>query len=293
MSGVTCVIHCAKGSTESIIQGTKNILEVALRKGVRRFVHISTTEVYGNVSGKVDETFACQYTGRPYGDSKIEAEKLCQDYQRKGLPLTVVRPPIVYGPFSKDWTMTLAHKIQSGNWGIFKGHGDGICNLVYITDLVSGMLLAARHDCAVGQTFNLNGPEAITWNQYFQRFNAAMGLLPLKVKEKDDTRVRSTMMEPIRSSARFILNHFEVPIRRLSENCRPAKRLMKYIDKSIRTTPRMADLSLYNRDAIYLTTKAQRMLGYKPKYDIDRGLEMTTRWLIHVGLVDGRPRVFP
>ena len=150
MQGVNCVIHCATGSSEIIIQGTKNMLNIAQRLGVERFVYISTTEVYGDQSGKIDESFPCQYTGSPYGDSKIEAENLCWKFYKKGLPVTVIRPSIVYGPFSKDWTIRLAQSLQSGNWGIFKGIADGACNLIYISELVSGILLAAHHEDAVG-----------------------------------------------------------------------------------------------------------------------------------------------
>jgi nucleoside-diphosphate-sugar epimerase len=80
MNGVTCVIHCAKGSKEITIEGTRNMLDSALRSGVKRFVHLSTAEIYGDPAGEIDETFPYIYTGNTYGDSKIEAEKICWDY---------------------------------------------------------------------------------------------------------------------------------------------------------------------------------------------------------------------
>lgn len=288
MAGATSVIHCAVGGRDVIIEGTRNMLDVALRLGVERFVHLSTTEVYGNVSGKIDETFPYQHTGNQYADSKIEAEKLCWEFYENGLPVTVIRPTIVYGPFSKDWTVLLAERLLSDKWGLFKGYGEGICNLVYIDDLVSGILLAASHESAVGEAFNINGPEMITWNQYSQKFNAALGLPELNTVEPASSKLRSAIMEPIRSSARYILDHFGDSVRRISARSRAAKELMKSFEKSIRTTPSLAELSLYNRDALYLTTKAQDMLGYGPRFDVDSGLEMTVRWLNHLGLVDQR-----
>lgn len=134
LDGVNCVIHCAYGSKEVTVQGTDNMLCAARSFGVERFIHLSTTEVYGNVEGKIDEAFPHQYTGNPYGDSKIDAEKLCWRYFEQGLPVIVIRPTIVYGPFGRTWTIELASKLKSGNWRIFKGHGDGLCNLVYIDD---------------------------------------------------------------------------------------------------------------------------------------------------------------
>lgn len=285
LSGVTCVIHCAIGSRDVIVKGTENMLNAALKLGVKRFVHLSTTEVYGIVSGEIDETFPYQYTGNGYGDSKIEAEKLCWEFYNKGLPITVIRPSIAYGPFSKDWTVRLARKLQSGNWGIFEGYGGGICNLVYVADLVSGILLAARHECAVGEAFNLAGPETITWNQYFQRFNAALGLPELSVINPADSKLRAAIMKPVKSSAKLVLDHLEGPAQRIYEGFREARVVMQHVEKTIRTTPTFEELSLYNRDAFCLASKAQEMLGYSPKFDVDTGLQMSVRWLDHLGLL--------
>src|SRR3990172_4537453 len=76
MEGVDAVIHCAAGSRDVIVNGTGNILLTSLRNGVKRFIHLSTIDVYGEAEGEVDETFPFQYTGNVYGDSKIEAEKV-------------------------------------------------------------------------------------------------------------------------------------------------------------------------------------------------------------------------
>jgi nucleoside-diphosphate-sugar epimerase len=288
LSGASCVIHCVSGSSETIIRGTGNMLEVASAQKVRRFVHLSTTEIYGNVSGKIDETFPFQSTGNPYGDAKIEAEKLCWEHYKKGLPVTLVRPSIVYGPFSRDWTVGFASRLQSGNWGIFKGYGEGICNLVYVSDLVSGILLAALHERAVGEVFNLSGPESMTWNLYFQKLNAALGLPELRVIDPADARLRAAVLDPVRSLGKFILKHFKAPLRKMSQNYRQARELLQYADKTMKTTPRITELSLYNREAEYVTTKARDMLGYQPNFDVDRGLDLSVQWLRNVGLVERR-----
>jgi nucleoside-diphosphate-sugar epimerase len=286
MEGVSVVIHCAIGSREVIVQGTNNMLEAALRFGVRRFVHLSTAEVYGPVSGQVDETFPFQYTGGIYGDSKIEAEKLCWDYYEKGLPLVVLRPPIVYGPFGNDFSVKLAHRLKSGNWGIYEGYGEGLCNLIYVSDLVSGILLAVCHEGAVGEAFNLNGPEAITWNQYFQNFNEVLGLPELKRMDPAGSRVQASIMEPVRSSAKLVLKQFGKPLRKLYLRSREARYAMQRFEQYMKTTPRLAELSLYNRDALYLSTKAQHVLGYRPGVDVDTGLQLTSCWINHLGLLE-------
>ena len=286
ITDVSHIIHCAKGSSpDSIVIGTRNMLEAALKHGVKRFVHISTAEVYGNPNGIVDENYKCEKTGNIYGDAKLEAERVCWEYKTKGLPLTIIRPSIVYGPFSKTWTVNIGFKLQSGNWGVFKGNGEGICNLIYISDLVKAVLLSARSDEATNETFNIVGPDLLTWNQYFIRFNASMGLPELKEINPESAKLSASIMEPIRSSAKYARDHFEKPIKNLAANFGPAKQVMKYLERKIKTTPRMEDVSLFSRKANYKAEKAQRIIGFTPRFNLDAGLALTIPWMKQVGLL--------
>lgn len=286
MAGTTAIVHCAVGGREVIIQGTKNMLDVALRLGIERFVHLSTAEVYGNVSGKVDEAFPYQYTGNEYADSKIEAEKLCWEFSAKGVPVTVLRPSIVYGPFSETWTVGFAERLQSGNWGIFEDYGEGICNLVYVDDLVSGILLAVNHKNAVREAFNINGPEKITWNQYFQSFSDALGMPKLCEIPAARSRLKSAVRDRISSFARYFLDRFDDTIMDIYMRGGVVKKAMKQVKNSLNTTPSAAELqNLYSRDALYVTSRAQDMLGYEPKFGLDVGLRMSVLWLDHHGFL--------
>jgi nucleoside-diphosphate-sugar epimerase len=160
-----------------------------------------------------------------------------------------------------------------------------MCNLIYVADVIAGILLAIRHENAVGEVFHLNGSEPITWNQYFQRFNAALGLPPLKTINPSYSSLRAAVLNPIKASAKFALDHFEGPLQNIYERFRPARLVMQFAEKSIKTTSTFSDLGLYNRKAVYLASKAQQMLDYHPKFDVDAGLDMSVRWLNHLGLV--------
>ena len=63
--------HCAKGAGGATDQGTRNLLELALEKEIKHFVHLSTTEVYGNVEGEIDENTPFQYTGNEYNKTRL------------------------------------------------------------------------------------------------------------------------------------------------------------------------------------------------------------------------------
>jgi nucleoside-diphosphate-sugar epimerase len=259
-------------------------LEVAAAQGVERLVHISTTEVYGDVSGPIDETAPLRSKGTPYSEAKLRAEEACWEFNARGLPLTVIRPPIVYGPFGGTWTVNIAMKLLSGNWGMFELLGDGVCNLVYVSDVINAILLAARNEKAAGMAFNVNGSEEVTWNQYFERFNAKLGLPHLRIVGRREATLRGNVAEPLRHAAKVARDRFERPIRKLAENLEMAKRLMKSVESTVKTAPRASDFRLFAGDAVYMAERARGVLGFVPVVNIDTGLEMSVRWLDQVGL---------
>jgi len=103
--GVTAVVQCARVAGPGSEAPLRNLLEAAYRRGVTRFVHLSTTEVYGAVDGDIDEGHAVGPGQSDYARSKIAAERVCAEYMARGLPLVILRPTIVYGPFSEVWTV--------------------------------------------------------------------------------------------------------------------------------------------------------------------------------------------
>lgn len=286
LAGVDCVIHCAYGSEQVTVQGTMNMLAAARRAGTGRFVYISTTEVYGHASGHVDESHPLRTNLSAYGDAKVAAEEACWEYQRQGLPLTVIRPSIVYGPFGRTWTVDLAARLLSGRWDLLAGQGEGICNLVYVADLARAILLAARHPAAVGQAFNVRGPEPLTWNQYFARYNAALRLPELGVRPPSAARRRALLLTPVRGLGKVALAHFRSPLKTISQRSSPVRRLLKSVETSLKTTPRLVDLSLYSRQAHYPATRAKTLLGWQPRHSVAEGLDLTVRWLDQVGLLE-------
>lgn len=283
MQDIRCVIHCARGADNEIAPGARNLLEAAARHGVERFVYVSTTEVFGNQVGDIDETVSPQSMNDPYADGKIESEGICWEYCRKGLLVTVVRPPIVYGPYGKVFTSDIANKLVSGNWSVYPEIADGTCNLVYVSDLVNGILLAARCNAAIGETFILNGPETITWNQFFQEFNAALGLPDLNICESKSVKLTTMLKEPIRSLLKYARYHYEKPIRAIASKQRQLKQMMKFVENRMKTTLRAHELHLYSRKVSYSHNKARELLGYQPKVTLDEGLSLCVQWLDQVG----------
>jgi nucleoside-diphosphate-sugar epimerase len=182
VAGCDYVFHCAYGSdgeddSRRIVnaQGTSHVLEAALKHGCRRVVHTSTVTVYGSPpDGPLDESAARKKTGFAYGDSKIEAEETALRLVARGLSVAIVQPTIVYGPFGTTFTSKPLIELKSGRV-ILVNAGDGLANLVYVDDVVSGMIAAAVHEAAHGQTFLLSGPEPTTWREFYGAFESMLG----------------------------------------------------------------------------------------------------------------------
>jgi nucleoside-diphosphate-sugar epimerase len=285
LRGVTHVVHCAVGDRATTVDGTRVLLEGALKAGVKRVVHISTVDVYGTPEGEIDESHPLTLTGRPYGDSKIEAERVCQELGDRGLPVTILRPPLVHGPFSATWTIAYAQRLQSRPWLVPEADAVGICNIVYVDDVVNAVIKALDAPTEPADAFNINGAERPTWNEYFNALNDAMGLPTLEYQQASRARLISLAVQPVRKSAKMVLKRFQPQVMAVYKSSATARSMMKRAENLIRTTPAPQEFAVYSRRASYSSAKAERILGYKPHFTMLRALELTAAWLKHNGYV--------
>lgn len=283
-AGVDYVIHCAASDERRIIvEGTKNVLSAAVKTGVRRVVHLSSVAVYGEATGRIDEeTEPPPGTLPAYSEAKTAAEALCKDV-RRDLDVVVMRPSIIYGPFSSRWTMLYALRLKSGRWKHLGALGQGRCNLVHVHDVVRYAISALRQDGVAGEVFNINGPEAVTWNDYLERFNHQLGLPAMATQTAGRTRLKTGAMGPIRAIGKYALKHHRPQLLWLSQRSDNLKRLMQQTELRLKCTPNQDELSLFKLDAHYLTTKAERAFGFQPTVGVDQGLAMCVAWLKHMG----------
>lgn len=285
LQGVTHVVHCAVGEQSTTIDGTRVLLDAALKAGVKRVVHLSTVDVYGTPEGVVDETHPLTPMGRAYGDSKIQAEQVCQEMAKRGLPVVILRPSLVHGPFSATWTIAYAQRLQSRPWLVAEADAQGTCNLVYVDDLVGAVIAALDADVPPGEAFNINGPERPTWNEYFHALNDALGLPRIEPQPQTRARLSSLAVQPIRKSAKMVLQRFQSQVTFVYQRSEMARTLMKRAEHMIRTTPAPAEFTVYSRRTSFSTEKAERMLGYKPRFPLARALPLTAAWLKANGFV--------
>ena len=185
----------ARDYFETNVLGSLNVAQAALRQGVRRVVHTSTSEVYGTaktVPITEDHPLEAQ---SPYSASKIGADKLMDSFHRSHeLPVTVLRPFNTFGPRQSARAVIPTIITQALAGDVLRlGSTDPKRDLTYVEDTAAGFIAAARSEAAVGRTIQLGTGDSISVGEIVERVGAILGK-ELTV-ETDEARVRPPQSE--------------------------------------------------------------------------------------------------
>jgi len=152
------------------VNATENLLKIALKKNIQRFVFTSTAGIYGpSIHGitREDSPPSMDYF-TAYEHSKAKTENLIQEYLEKGLDVVVVNPSRVYGPGQLSESNAVTKMIDlyiRGKWRILPGNGKSKGNYVYIDDVVEGHVMAMRKG-ERGEKYLLAG-ENVSYKTFF------------------------------------------------------------------------------------------------------------------------------
>jgi nucleoside-diphosphate-sugar epimerase len=259
VQGCAVVFHAAGwvqegGSrTEALavnVDGTKNLVEAALKANVTRFIHLSSSHVYGFPNAQaVDETHPVRSCGTPYGDSKVAAEAIVfAAYREQGLPVVVARPSQVYGPRSTQFTIRPVEVIRQGRMTLVDG-GRCFCNPIFIDDLIDGLVLCATTDAAIGEAINFADGVAVPWSEFFGYYGRMLGIDYFRSVPYPFAWLVAWGNE-IRSAAKG-----------------KRARVNREVIRSLRAR------------CSFSIDKARRLLGWTPRHDLAEGMKRTEAWL--------------
>ena len=264
VAGCAAVIHCAamqggRGTLDDFrrvnVGGTLNLLRAARAAKVERFIHISTINVHGFPpprDAKADSPLS--FRGDFYSVSKAEGERAAWQFAREGgasLGLTVVRPACTYGPRSEAWTMQPLRRVRRGA-PVLIGNGDGICNAVYIDNLVDLIMLALKNDAAAGQAFIGAEGCGVTWREFYGAYAQMLGTTRL-----------NALPRRVALAAAMVFEAY---------------------GRVTRTPPRISRSSVefYSHHVVYDIAKGQTLLGYAPQVSFEEGIRRTKKWLLEI-----------
>lgn len=177
MEGVTHVVHCAAAlplykpadifSTD--VDGTQNMLTAAFEASVKRFVHISSTAVYGIPDHHpIYEDDKLDGVG-PYGEAKIEAEERCVHYRNKGMCVPIIRPKSFVGPERLGVFAMFYDWAKDGHNFPMVGNGRNRYQLLDVEDLCEAIhLCLTKPEDIVNDTFNIGAKEFRTIKEDYQ-----------------------------------------------------------------------------------------------------------------------------
>ena len=301
VEGCDTVFHLARDtrSHKANEEGVRQLGAACQKTGVRRFIYVSSMSVYEPLptASLTEESPTGRY---PHNDKLAAEREVIRMIQEDRLQAAIIQPTIVYGAFSSHWTDRPANMLIEGAI-VLPSPGDGICNAVYIDDLIHALLLASQRDEAIGKTFLISGPETPTWLEFYSAYAKALGredAIRLIPYDEINRRIRGTKNRllslptpkqaldypPLRPLRRVFLSLYD----RLGDNHKAKARrfyeqgrlLPSHSAESLTEfLPTKRLLDLYAAKCPIQINKARRLLGYKPKFTLSRGMEITTRYL--------------
>jgi Nucleoside-diphosphate-sugar epimerases len=263
MEGVQIVVHTAAAlplyrkedifSTD--LDGTRNVLQSAFEHGVDRVIHISSTAVYGIPDHHpLYEDDPLHGVG-PYGEAKVKAEQICLEYRAKGMCVPIIRPKSFVGPERLGVFALLYDWAKDGKNFPMIGSGNNRYQLLDVEDLCEAIYLCATLDRdRVNDTFNIGAKEFTTMREDYQAVLDAAGfgkkIIPLPAA-------------PVIWALRILEALHLSP-------------LYKWVYETAAT------------DSFVSIEKAERVLGFTPKYSNKEALVRNYRWYIeHLNEFEG------
>jgi nucleoside-diphosphate-sugar epimerase len=263
--GCRYVVHCAalvsdwatvEEMTRVNVDGTRGLLAAARANATRRFLHISTTDVYGHPGGPpVTEDYAATPLRNWYSRTKRRAEAEVLAAAAPALETVIIRPASVYGPRSSNVIGEIAQALRDRQMLLIDG-GRAVAGLCYVENLVDLVVLALYEDRAVGQVFNATDELEVTWRQLTNDLARGIGAPP----------ARWSIPYPLAYGVGLALEQgYRLARRASGVGTRPLLSLQA--------------VQVLGRDQRFSNRKAKALLGWEPRVGYADGLAATLEWL--------------
>jgi nucleoside-diphosphate-sugar epimerase len=256
LQGQDVVIHLAAAQHEAEqpesyfhrvnVEGTRTLLDLATKAGVRRFVHGSTIGVYGSAaSGNLDEQSPLA-PDNPYGRTKTAAEQVVRQLESP-MEWAIVRISETYGPADMRM-LKLFRGVQKGRFPVI-GDGRNLHQLIYVDDLCRGLLAACTAPAANKQTVVLAGAEKITTDEMVAAVGEAVG----NRKRAPHVPLWPFVLAAVVFESTFSPLGLKPPLHRRR-------------------------LDFFRKSFSFSTARAEQALGFRPQINFREGARRTAEW---------------
>jgi nucleoside-diphosphate-sugar epimerase len=291
-----CVIHAISGDPATIRNSVAPVYRAAQQAGVRRIVYLSSASVHGQAPPHGTDEGSPVTPRQPiaYNNAKAWAERRLLKLREKGsVEIVILRPGIVTGPRS-IWQMRFARDLLAGT-ACWLEDGRGICNSLYVDNLVHAIHLALARSGIDGMAFLLGDEETVTWADLYRPVAQALGFESLDLPNVDYRPPRRNLRELVKAleanrSARAIASLVPKRIRRglfaaMQPVVQPSDSTWA-VPKAHHAPLPVATLEmslLYRCRWKLPDTRARQRLGYTPVVSFAEGCRRTIGWLEFAG----------
>jgi nucleoside-diphosphate-sugar epimerase len=292
LDGCDAVVHAALGDPRQIEAMPAVLCEAAAAVGVRRIVYLSSASVHGQapVPGTTENSPLHCHHAMDYNNAKVRAERaFFRACDRHGIEGFALRPGVVFGPRSR-WIADLASDLRQRRAWLL-GEGDGICNCIYVDNLIEAIVRAINVGTDVTGAYLVGDAERVTWFEFYSLVSTSLGLDPATIHRLTTVPVfHRTTPERISRlvASRGIQALLPVAPARLK---RIGKRLIAALTSSESAengwrlsgspTPRITqELALLQQCRWHLPSDgAKQRLGYQATVDFPTAIQRSLAWL--------------
>ncbi len=286
--GCDAVLHALAGDETTILGTLDPVYQAAQDAGVKRLVYLSSAAVHGqNPAPGTDENSAPpRRQALSYNNAKVRAERRLLALREKGrVELVILRPGIVFGPRS-FWTRQFAADLLNGR-AYLVNRGRGVCNSIYVDNVVYAIRLALTTADADGESFLIGDREEITWSDFYRPVAEALGFTLQALPEAVPAETYRTWPDRVESvlgskPSLAVLSVFPDRWRRAA---RAALNTLWNDSPPVDAPPRASlEMTLLQQCRYKLPhTKAERILNYVPPVDFREASRRTVGWLRFAG----------
>ena len=292
LAGCDAVVHTALGDPRQIAAMPAVLCAAAAAAGVHRVVYVSSASVNGQApaAGTTEDTpLHCRHT-MDYNNAKVRAERAffsgCARHRLEGFAL---RPAVVFGPRSR-WIADLAADLRARRAWLL-GAGDGICNSIYVDNLVEAIALALTAPAAAAGAYFVGDDETVTWSDFYARVSAALEIDPATIhrlavapvfapsaQERVARVVSSGLVQRVLPA---VPGKWKTLAKRLAATLTAAAPMSDSWSLPAGPSPRVTEeLTLLQQCRWSLPSdRARQRLGYRPPVDFSTALQRSLAWL--------------
>jgi nucleoside-diphosphate-sugar epimerase len=169
-----------------LCEGLLNLLETSVKHGVKKFVYVSSSMVYGDFTDNVKEDAHCNPRGS-YAIMKYMGEQLVKDYSRRGLlQHVIIRPSAVYGPLDIEDRVVSKFMLGAMRGQVLNVNGpEERLDFTQVEDTASGIVGATLSDNTRNKTYNITRSESITLLQAAELAIKIAGAGSIQINDRD------------------------------------------------------------------------------------------------------------